>query len=375
MLWLLAASQARVLPGSLDELLQQYDNPSTRPGLSAYGDGSGDSVEVQFYIDRFHGIDQRAQTWGLTGYMRAEWHDPRLAFNETAAMTPLLTLFPQQASRVWQPDLYYERYVWASSISAIDGYGESLFIYPNGRVKRSQQRSFTFQCDLILTEMPFDMQTCHWTLGLYSSLADQVRVRWANNTEALINWDMPRCSEEWAAVMMHQEDILQTYVGMGSYSYAAASIDFVRSNPWVTMNLYFTVGVILVVVSYSGAWINPMSTPARVALAVITILTVVHNYHYFSKTLPVIDASRPRAPSRSNAAFVLPSCVTCFEAVCVCVCVCVCVLADAILRPAVDTRCADERGSHVDDGRTPKQPDLQYIVLRRASPCELRHHG
>jgi hypothetical protein len=286
-LGLLPVGQARVLPGSLAELLLQYGNPSDRPGLSAFGDGSPDSVAVQFYIDRFHGINQREQTWGLTGYMRAEWYDLRLAFNETVAMASKLSLYPRQAEQVWQPDLYFERFVDASSITGTDGYGESLFIYPDGRVKRSQQRSFTFACDLNLDEMPFDVQECHWTLGLYSSTADQVLVRWANETEALAAWDDPRCSEEWAAVSLRQQDVLKVYESMGSYSYAEASVEFVRTNPWTKMNQYFVVGVCLVGLSYMGVWINPAATPARVVLSTITILNVITNYNSLASQIPV----------------------------------------------------------------------------------------
>ena len=283
----LVSVQARVLPGSISELLAQYGgNPSTRPGLSRFGDGSQDLVVVNFGIDRYHGINQRAQTWGLTGYMRAEWHDTRLAFNETAAMTGKLTLFPAQAAQVWQPDIYFENYVSASSISGTDGYGESLTIYPDGRVVRSQQRSFTFACALRLGDLPFDVQQCDWTLGLYSSTMDQVLVQWANNTDALAGWDTQRCSSEWAAVAMHQENAENVYP-LGTFSYAKASVTFVRAQPENIVNRYVFVGVALVFLSYLGAWINPAATPARVALSIITILTVVNNYQSLMLQLPV----------------------------------------------------------------------------------------
>ena len=291
------ALQARVLPGSLSELLSQYGgNPSTRPGLSRHGDGSPDVVAVNFGIDRYHGINQREQTWGLTGYMRAEWHDARLAFNGTAAMTGELTLFPAQAAQVWQPDIYFENYVSASSISAFDGYGESLTIFPDGRVVRSQQRSFTFACTLHLAALPFDVQQCNWTLGLYSSTVDKVLVHWKNNTKALGSWDTQRCASEWAAVAMHQENTQNVWPS-GTFSYAKASIKFVRAEPETLINRYFFVGVALVFLSYLGAWINPAATPARVALSIITILTVVNNYQSLTLQLPV-NQSHPRTAQR-----------------------------------------------------------------------------
>jgi len=284
---MLVSVQARVLPGSLSELLSQYGgNPSTRPGLSRFGDGSHDVVDVNFGVDRYHGINQRAQTWGLTGYLRAEWRDARLEFNETAAMAGELTLFPAQAAQVWQPDIYFENYVSASSISGTDGYGESLTIFPDGRVMRSQQRSFTFACALHLGDLPFDVQQCNWTLGLYSATIDKVLVQWANNTDALGGWNTQRCSSEWAAVAMHQENARSVWPS-GTFSYAKASVKFVRAQPENIINRYFFVGVALVFLSYLGAWINPAATPARVALSIITILTVVNNYQSLMLQLPV----------------------------------------------------------------------------------------
>ena len=284
---MLVSVQARVLPGSLSELLSQYGgNPSTRPGLSRFGDGSHDVVDVNFGVDRYHEINQRAQTWGLTGYLRAEWRDARLEFNETAAMAGELTLFPAQAAQVWQPDIYFENYVSASSISGTDGYGESLTIFPDGRVMRSQQRSFTFACALHLGDLPFDVQQCNWTLGLYSATIDKVLVQWANNTDALGGWNTQRCSSEWAAVAMHQENARSVWPS-GTFSYAKASVKFVRAQPENIINRYFFVGVALVFLSYLGAWINPAATPARVALSIITILTVVNNYQSLMLQLPV----------------------------------------------------------------------------------------
>lgn len=74
---------------------------------------------------------------------------------------------------------------------------------------------------------------------------------------------------------------------MGSYSYAVASIEFIRGNPWGIFKRFFIIGVALVAISYCGVWINPAATPARVALAIITILTVISNYNAASAMLPV----------------------------------------------------------------------------------------
>ena len=42
-----------------------------------------DLVEVQVYVSRLHGIDQKAGTFKMDGYFRLFWNDPRLMFNGT----------------------------------------------------------------------------------------------------------------------------------------------------------------------------------------------------------------------------------------------------------------------------------------------------
>ena len=150
---------------------------------------------------------------------------------------------------------------------------------------------------------------CDWTLGLYSSTIDQVHVHWKNNTDALGSWDTQRCSSAWAAVAMQQKDD-QAVWPSGTFSYAKASVTFVRSQPENIINRYFFVGVALVFLSYLGAWINPAATPARVALSIITILTVINNYQSLMMQLPVptLFPTTQRAPGPPAPA---PPLVTC----------------------------------------------------------------
>ena len=235
------------------ELLSSYGTASTRPGLSTVGDGSPDLVEVQFYVDLYNSLDQNAQIWGVVGYMRAWWHDPRLAFNETQAGTSKLALMPQEALRIWQPDLYWEKLVEGSDIRSSDGFGESLFVYSDGRVWRSQQRDLALSCPLDLSFMPFDDQMCRMTIGLYSSTADDVRLRWRNGSdedEALENWNgEEHCEAPWWAIDLQQQDVLQEW-DSGAYSSVTAGVHFVRRSPERFWRQYFVPAFVLAWLSY-----------------------------------------------------------------------------------------------------------------------------
>ena len=67
-------------------------------------------------------------------------------------------------------------------------------------------------------------------------------------------------------------------------SFAEAYVPLVRSPQ--SFEIYLYASFLLVGLSYLGFWINPAATPARVALGIITILTVVNLQVAIAKKVP-----------------------------------------------------------------------------------------
>lgn len=216
---------AQTLPGSVEELLALAATRSAtvRPGLH---DGTIDRVYVNFGIDRLGNIDQVKQQWNAIGFLRTWWYDPRLAYNATAVGTSEISLRIDQFSLVWQPDLYWEKLEEISGVSASDGYGEVINIYPDGSVWRSQQRKVVLACPINLGHMPFDTQTCHWLMGMYADRADEVTVQWKDGRPGIEGWEVA-CPSLWLPIAARQEDTTVSYPS-GNYSYAESEIDFIR---------------------------------------------------------------------------------------------------------------------------------------------------
>mmetsp|Transcript_44859 Transcript_44859/g.124398 ORF Transcript_44859/g.124398 Transcript_44859/m.124398 type:complete len:196 (+) Transcript_44859:18-605(+) len=95
-------------------VLSSYKLATTRPKIAARslgldGGSSADACEVpppeqvyvQLFIDRLHTLDQHAQTFGLDGYFRAWWRDPRLQYNATCAQS--LSLTRTESAGLWKP--------------------------------------------------------------------------------------------------------------------------------------------------------------------------------------------------------------------------------------------------------------------------------
>lgn len=161
--------------------------------------------------------------------MRTWWSDPRLRHNQTDK----IALSNLEALQIWQPDLYWDKLVSASENSASDAMTESLFVFPSGHVWRSQQRSWTLACPLNLKLMPFDQQTCTWSMGLYSSLSTDVMLTWRNHTDtgtvlALPNWDTKACVSQWAPTALRWASNLAVY-DSGGYPTAEARVFIISS--------------------------------------------------------------------------------------------------------------------------------------------------
>ena len=255
LLLFVSTAQAQ-LPGSVEELLAlaATRSSSTRPNLH---DGTTDRVYVNFGIDRLGNIDQVKQEWYAIGFLRTWWHDARyapltrllvphlvptygnalvpitrsaslsshsLAYNATAVGSSEISLRIDQFKLVWQPDLYWEKLEEISGVTGSDGYGEVINIYPTGAVWRSQQRKVVLACPINLALMPFDTQTCHWLMGIYSDRQEEVEVQWKAGRAAIEDWETA-CPTLWLPIAQRQENKIFTFPS-GNYVHATTALRF-----------------------------------------------------------------------------------------------------------------------------------------------------
>jgi hypothetical protein len=284
----------------LQRILSNYGPSSIRPkvhaaGGSNIGTSNPEIVEVQFYIAQLRPLDMKSQTYGFDGYMRAWWSDPRLAFNGTAegGAFDTLNLGIAERAQIWKPEFYWEGARSITMPSVDLGTGELIWVSPNGDVWWSRQVSFVMSCPFAngknLNALPFDTQTCRFTIGMYSQTASEVYVKWATLEDgvtekpSLDNWQ-GACLAEWHATRLDQLSELQVYVS-SNYTYAHADINFTRA-PAVWLWSYFMPALVLVSLSYLGFYIDPIATPARVTLGMLTVLVVMTLFTSLTSRLP-----------------------------------------------------------------------------------------
>mmetsp|Transcript_38723 Transcript_38723/g.96245 ORF Transcript_38723/g.96245 Transcript_38723/m.96245 type:complete len:440 (+) Transcript_38723:36-1355(+) len=266
-----------------ERLLADYDK-HLRPTLAIkqrelglYGGPGGScptagpvTVHHQFYID-YLAVDQKALDYTLEGFFRVWWTDERLKFNGTDDGGCIDSLVFGSSDDLWTPDLYFERS--ASITLEAPGNGEMLKVSPQGDVFWSRQSRVRLRCAMHFGNIPFDEQRCLYKLGIYSQFANEVALSWKPGAPALVGWETSSTAV-WT-VKVKDEDIeskLETY-STGNYTYATAVLTLERRAQGYVLS-YMILAVVFVAMSYTGCFINPAATPGRVALAVITVLTV-----------------------------------------------------------------------------------------------------
>lgn len=166
-------------------LLSAYGSPSLRPGLAARRLARAatnvstcatgqDRVELQLYVEKWHVIDEKLQTYGFDGYLRAWWHDPRLAYTANDCVAKL-KFGAEERKQLWRPGFYWEG-LQEVSLPPDGGRGELFEAQSDGSIWWSQQVSFVLSCSIAgtLDNLPFDTQKCRYTLGMYSETEAEV---------------------------------------------------------------------------------------------------------------------------------------------------------------------------------------------------------
>ena len=281
---LLAAASAAWVAGAAPNLqtqlkrriMAEYGDPAIRPGavIAAQGDDNGtcvhpDEVHVQVHVEKFHPLDGLRQTWQLEGYLRLWWTDPRLAFevndSAKAECMPFLDFTGVQRDTIWSPDVYleggleFERGLGGTSKT---GLGQFLRVSPKGEVTSSQQTRFVLSCPLSLQDAPFDTQECPLSIGLYSMLAEQVRLSWRPKVNAVSNAMSPlTCFSQWVVTGVSAQNTSLVF-STGTYTYANAVFAFTRV-PSALLYSFMLPAVFFVLLSYLGFWWDGAPTALR----------------------------------------------------------------------------------------------------------------
>ena len=87
---------------------------------------------------------------------------------------------------------------------------------------------------------------CAVLAGLYSQRAEEVQLAWRAGFDALPNWCGPSAAQPaWSVTRLEQGNELQSFAGLGTFSYSRATLAFTRDPNSFMLN-YFATALVMV---------------------------------------------------------------------------------------------------------------------------------
>ncbi|MGA8059038.1 MAG: hypothetical protein WB999_12390, partial [Candidatus Binataceae bacterium] len=113
-------------------------------------DGGQVKVSVALHVLNLSSIDEVTERFQLTGYLLAQWRDPRLAYRPSGAADKFRALSPDS---VWRPKL-----VMINVVAPRDTYERSLRVEPDGLMSYVERFDGVLTSTFRLKSFPFDTQ-------------------------------------------------------------------------------------------------------------------------------------------------------------------------------------------------------------------------
>ncbi|XP_074650714.1 gamma-aminobutyric acid receptor subunit alpha-2-like [Tubulanus polymorphus] len=251
----------------LNRLLDNYDK-RIRPGFG----GNATVVNVSMNIRSMGPVSERNMMYSMDCYFRQMWTDTRLKFE---GPLPKLQLNVKMLEKIWKPDTYILNGK-GSYLHRITGPNILLRLTRDGDILYSMRLTIKATCPMHLEKFPMDMQNCPFQIGSYGYSTRDVSYRWVFGPEESI-----KISPD---MKLSQFDLIGHPAGNETFTLKSGTFQATYSSLHITFTLqrhmgFFLIQVyfpcsLLVVLSWVAFWINREATADRIALGVMTVLTM-----------------------------------------------------------------------------------------------------
>nr|UOV21276.1 GABA-gated chloride channel, Rdl-like, isoform X3 [Ixodes ricinus] len=217
-------------------------------------------------------------------YFRQSWRDERLSFQKSPGLESM-TVGAEVAEKIWVPDTFFanEKSAYFHMATTPNTF---LRIGSGGEVFRSIRLTVTASCPMDLRYFPMDRQACTIEIESFGYTMKDIRYRWSDgDTSVRIakEVELPQFK-----VLGHVQKAKEVALTTGNYSRLVCEIRFVRSMGYYLIQMYIPAGLI-VVTSWVSFWLHRNASPARVALGVLTVLTMTTLMSSTNAALPKIS--------------------------------------------------------------------------------------
>lgn len=241
-------------------------------------DGGPVKVAVALHVLNLSDIDEVKERFDLTGYLLADWRDPRLAYHPTGPADGFRAL---RLGSVWQPQLVLinssgPRNLLETSLKVEPG-GEDVIVHPfitqqsviafvaSDQVEYTERFDATMTSTFELRPFPFDSQRLPvWTAAEFSSYS------------SLESWEFRSLTSS----LGHSRTARGRAIPEARFV-----LTIQRRVPFYIWKVFLPL-LLMVIVSWTVFWFDPGEPSSQVQIAVTTILTIIAFAFAIALTLP-----------------------------------------------------------------------------------------
>ena len=236
-------------------------------------------ISIAFRLINITDIDEVSQRFTVTGYLMAEWQDPRLAFKPKNAA---------EKFRLYRPeDIWIPKFDFANGVSPHQSFDIAVHVTPEGKVKYYERSSAILSSDFHIRSFPLDEQEL--TILIQPSISEVERVNFVlapfvpfsdekGAYSSLLQWDILKLDANIITILGYMNEPVNVI---------KFSIDIERRSNFYIWKVFLPL-LLMVFLSWTVLWIDPKELSSQTQISVTTILTVIAFSFAISVTLPKV---------------------------------------------------------------------------------------
>ncbi|KAG8192165.1 hypothetical protein JTE90_027806 [Oedothorax gibbosus] len=257
-----------------------YD-PLERPQIS---NGTSVAMKVQMEIGYMGDIDTKKMTFEIHATFRQWWFDERLVYD--SSMGDKVVGLKSLRDLIWTPTLFF---INEKDSKLVVSTRDNVYVQidPTGNVYYALRLQLVLSCPMNLKHYPFDKQSCRIRVSSWSYDMNALVLRWHEECVTFLE------SVELPEHFLDKDDVIcnafnSSYETTGDFSGLVAHLRFRREIPYYLMEVYLPISL-LVIGSWLSFWLDVYAVPARTALGITTILTIITSSRGIKESIPRVS--------------------------------------------------------------------------------------
>ncbi|CAH3178041.1 unnamed protein product [Porites lobata] len=260
------------------KIMENYD-----PSIAPYVPGKPVKVNIVFEILAFGEVDEANMEYGLDLVNIQWWRDIRLAQGQDRTFS----FSGNDIKKIWTPDTIFLN-AKQSEIKNVMKDNQMVFVLPNGHVTHMSRIALKVACHMQLQMYPLDRQKCDLVIESFSLADSKLVYEWGNflASKCVVEvYDDAMAQYEYKGANLSYK---HGKFSSGGFSNVYATFVFDRRTSYTVLQVFLP-SYLIVILSFMALWLPQDAVPARVALGITTVLTIVYFLGSVNSRMPRVS--------------------------------------------------------------------------------------